>query len=126
MSKAPAHILVIDDNEDILFMLKAMLQFKGYKVSMKETAADLESSVRELLPDIILMDMLLSGSDGREVCKYMKSIKAFSNIPIVMISAHPQAKTECLNAGADAFLAKPFEMNDLFDTVTNALATVTQ
>ena len=59
------HLLVIDDNEDILFMLQAMLQHKGYKVSIKENTNDIEMYIKEISPDIILMDMLLSGADGR-------------------------------------------------------------
>ena len=114
------HILVIDDNEDILFMLQAMLQHTGYKVSIKENTHGIEIVVKELCPDIILMDMLLSGTDGREVCRHIKSIEAFSHIPVIMLSAHPQAKAECFAAGADYFLEKPFEMEDLFKMVGNA------
>ena len=114
------HILVIDDNEDILFMLQAMLQHTGYKVSIKENTNGIEIAIKELCPDMILMDMLLSGTDGREVCRHIKSIEAFSHIPVIMLSAHPQAKAECLAAGADYFLEKPFEMDDLFKMVGDA------
>lgn len=111
------HLLVIDDNEDILFMLQAMLQHKGYKVSIKENTNDIEMYIKEISPDIILMDMLLSGADGREICRHIKSIDSFSPIPIIMLSAHPQARTECLAAGANYFLEKPFEMEELFQVV---------
>ena len=122
MSTENPHILVIDDNEDLLFMLRAMLSLKGYKISVKDNIDDIESSVKALAPDVILMDMLLSGADGREVCKQLKSNPAFAGIPIIMISAHSHAKEECLEAGANFFLDKPFEMDDLFETVSNALA----
>jgi DNA-binding response OmpR family regulator len=114
------HILVIDDNQDILFMLRAMLQHRGYHVSIKEDTNELDSLIETTSPYVILMDMLLSGADGREICKHLKSIQKFSGIPVIMLSAHPQAKTECLAAGADFFLEKPFEMNDLFSVVDNA------
>ena len=114
------HLLVIDDNEDILFMLQAMLQHKGYKVSIKENTQGIEVYIKELSPDIILMDMLLSGADGREICRHIKSIESFSHIPVIMLSAHPQARTECLAAGANYFLEKPFEMEDLFQVVGHA------
>ena len=115
-----AHILIIDDNEDILFMMQAMLQHKGYKVSIKANTDNLEASVEKLSPDIILMDMLLSGADGREVCKQLKKDPDFSNIPVIMLSAHPHARVECLQAGADYFVEKPFEMNDLLKVVAIA------
>ena len=114
-------VLVIDDNEDILFMLKAMLQLKGYKVFAKETAANIESYIEELAPDVIVMDMLLSGMDGSEVCKQLKANSAISSIPVVMISALPTAKNICLEAGADFFVGKPFEMRDMFDAISEAL-----
>jgi CheY-like chemotaxis protein len=114
-------VLVIDDNEDILFMLKAMLQLKEYKVYTKDTAENVESYIEELMPDVILMDMLLSGIDGREVCKKIKTIDAIAHIPVVMISALPNAKDMCLEAGANYFVGKPFEMVDLYYAVSDAL-----
>jgi DNA-binding response OmpR family regulator len=115
------HILIIDDNEDILFMLKAMLKHKGYRVSIKETPENIESYIKEITPDIILMDMLLSGADGREICMRIKSDPALTHIPVIMISAHPHAKKECIEAGANSFLDKPFEMNGLFNTIESLL-----
>ncbi|HTB51807.1 MAG TPA: response regulator [Ferruginibacter sp.] len=115
-------ILVIDDNEDILFMLKAMLQLKEYKVFTKETADNIESYIQELMPDVILMDMLLSGIDGCEVCRKIKSIRAIAAIPVIMMSALPEAKALCVEAGANYFVGKPFEMADLFNAVFIALS----
>jgi DNA-binding response OmpR family regulator len=115
-----AHVLVIDDNVDILFMLKAMLSMKGFRVSVKENGDDIESSIKNLTPDVILMDMLLSGADGRELCKKIKASPVYSKIPIIMISAHPQAEEACLEAGADYFLEKPFDMYEILDMVSNA------
>jgi CheY-like chemotaxis protein len=120
MTTDQLHILVIDDNEDILFMLQAMLQYKGYKIYTKDNTNQLEQNIAELSPDIILMDMLLSGADGREICRQLKSNEQFASIPIIMLSAHPHARTECLAAGANYFVEKPFEMNDLFQVVEAA------
>ena len=122
MSAKNLHILVIDDNEDILFMLQAMLKLKEYKVSIKDNIENLESDIEAMSPEIILMDMLLCGADGREICKRLKANLNFSNIPIVMISAHPQAKAECLRAGANYFLEKPFDMKDLYHAVSTVLS----
>jgi CheY-like chemotaxis protein len=117
----PAHVLIIDDNADILFMLKAMLSMKGYTVFTKENTDDLENELKSIAPKVIIMDMLLSGSDGREVCKSLKTDPLFSHIPIIMISAHPQAKEACLAAGANHFLEKPFDMYDVLDLVAGAV-----
>lgn len=118
------HILVIDDNEDVLFMIKIMLEMKGYMVTPKDNPENIELFIETTLPDLILMDMLLSGADGRQVCKKIKSNELISKLPVIMISALPDAEASCIDAGANYFLGKPFEMNDLFTTIDNALSTV--
>ena len=116
------NVLVIDDNEDILLMLKAMLQYHGFHVSIKENAIEVSSFIERLLPDVIVMDMLLSGADGREVCKEIKNNPAIATIPVIMISALPEAGESCMNAGANYFIGKPFEMKEIVQTVSLALA----
>jgi len=112
MAQEDYNILVIDDNEDILFMLKSMLKYKGYRVSIKENVENIESRIEALSPDIILMDMLLSGIDGCDICKQIRKDVSLI-IPIIMISVYPNAEKKCLEAGANGFLCKPFEMNNL-------------
>jgi CheY-like chemotaxis protein len=120
MNKEFIHLLVIDDNEDLLFVLKAMLQFTGYKVSTRGNVDNLEHFIEQLSPDIILMDMILAGADGCELCRQIKGSDRISYIPIIMLSAMPQAEETCRAAGADHFIAKPFEMDHLLQTVSIA------
>lgn len=114
-------IMIIDDNDDIVTMLKAMLEMKDYKVFAKMNITDLENSITKVSPDLIIMDMLLAGADGREICKILKKDTRFTVIPVLMISAHPNAEDDCLNAGANTFLAKPFDMQDFFVAVEKSL-----
>ncbi|NJN27040.1 MAG: response regulator [Cyclobacteriaceae bacterium] len=111
------HVLIIDDNEDILFMLKTMLKMKGYEVSVLGRIDNILEDLRQTSPDLILMDMLLAGADGREVCKLVKANPDFMATPIIMISAHPSARKKCLESGADFFIEKPFEMEDLLNAI---------
>ena len=124
MANKDFHVLVIDDNEDILFMIKTMLEMRGYEVTAKDNPENIESIIEAVKPDVILMDMLLSGSDGREICRNLKQNHLFAHIPIIMISALPDADISCKDAGSDFCLGKPFEMNDLFQTITNALSLI--
>ncbi|HEY5371743.1 MAG TPA: response regulator [Hanamia sp.] len=110
-------IMIIDDNEDIVTMTKAMLEMRGYEVSVKMNIVDLENAITQVSPDLIIMDMLLAGADGREICSNLKKDSRFTSIPVLMISAHPNAEDECLQAGANTFLGKPFEMQDFFNAV---------
>ena len=109
------HILIIDDNKDLLMMLTAMLKTKGYQISVCETPENIVALIKEVKPDIILMDMLLSGADGRELCKEIKADEAVASIPLLMLSAYPQAVHDCMAAGADAFIEKPFDMKALLE-----------
>lgn len=111
-------VLMIDDNADLLMMLTAVLKTKGYAITVSESADNVIDLIREVKPDIILMDMLLSGADGREICRSIKADPSTATVPLVMLSAYPQAITDCLAAGADAFIEKPFDMKVLLDTLS--------
>lgn len=121
MSTNIKKVIIIDDNEDIVAMLKTMLEMKGYNVYIKMNVTGLEDSISKIMPDLIIMDMLLSSVDGRTVCKSLKGDKRFESIPVLMISAHPTAEEKCLDAGADLYLAKPFDMKDFFSTVEKGM-----
>src|SRR6185369_8542417 len=73
--------------------------------------------VQEFVPEVILLDVLISGTDGRQICQNLKNNQSTSSIPIIMISAHPSAEKELAKYGADVFLSKPFETNDLIKKI---------
>ncbi|GJM27932.1 MAG: hypothetical protein DHS20C17_05670 [Cyclobacteriaceae bacterium] len=115
------HVLIIEDNKDLLTMLNLMLERNAYTVSIKRDITDLESTISALSPDVILMDMLLADADGSAICKNLKQDKRYSKIPIVMTSALPSARARCLQAGADQFIGKPFDMEDLLEILSKAI-----
>ncbi len=124
MAPAP-YILVVDDDVDILGAIEAMLEDVGYAVKTTEKAdyAEALPDGNGGLPNLIILDVLLSGKDGRLICRKLKSQPETRHIPIVMISAHPDAAQSVAEVGADAFLAKPFDIDDLLDIVATLLAT---
>lgn len=110
-------ILVIDDDEGILEGFRAILESAGYEV---ETSPDVEVLLnlsKDAVPDLILLDVLLSGTDGREICKQLKRQKKTKYIPLIMVSAAPGIEKTVKEAGANDFLAKPFEMENLLKKV---------
>jgi DNA-binding response OmpR family regulator len=111
------HILILDDDPDICTMIKMVLEYHGFNA----IDVDNEEQANKILStqhiDLIIMDMLLSGIDGTDVCRRIKSDPGKSAIPILMFSAHPTAKETCIAAGADDFIPKPFEMNELISRV---------
>jgi DNA-binding response OmpR family regulator len=120
----PTDIIVVDDNRDISVMLKSVLEFSGYTVATCPGREQLLVLLQVYNPQLILMDMMLGDTDGRDICRELKGHTHTVDIPILMISAHPDACESCKAAGANAFLEKPFEMDELLD-MTRLLLTKT-
>ena len=117
MSKEKIDVLVIDDDADICIMVAAILKFAGYKVQQVSSVDKLPAFFEKAEPRLILMDMLLSGNDGRDVCRKLKADDEHQGITVIMMSAHPDAEKSCRDAGADDFLAKPFDIDNFLAKV---------
>jgi len=108
-------ILIVDDEEQILLLLKTILNVYGYDsievLSPKETFA----KVKAERPDLIILDIAMPEMDGYQVCKQIKSDPSSKNIPVVMITALAleQDRKYALEAGADGFILKPFDPRDV-------------
>ncbi|SRR5579885_816827 len=116
------HIIVVDDDLDILEAISLMLEDAGYMVMTNSKGDFIEHLDANDLPDMIILDMLLSGSDGRDIARRLKAQENTKHIPIIMLSAHPKAEQEAQTSGADDFLSKPFEMDELLDRVARFTA----
>jgi DNA-binding response OmpR family regulator len=121
MQRAQKKILVIDDELDILEFLQELLEQEDYTVVTIDKAEYGEKLYDGGLPDLILLDVLLSGKDGREIVKHLKSQEETRHIPVIMFSAHPSAEETTRAAGADDFVAKPFEFDELLEKVAHYL-----
>src|SRR4051794_35215588 len=112
-------ILVVDDDPDVLEAIRFLLEDEGYRVQTSEKGEYAENlhDGNGGLPDLIILDGLLSGKDGRTICRALKNRADTLHIPIIMISAHPDAEAAAYGVGADHFLAKPFDMFHLIGLV---------
>ncbi|MBN2070388.1 MAG: response regulator transcription factor [Candidatus Krumholzibacteriota bacterium] len=104
------HILVVDDEEDILELVAYNLELNGYKVTRVDTGEDTVRVAREISPDLVLLDLMLPGIDGLEVCRILKHDDATSTIPVVMLTARGDESdiVSGLELGADDYIVKPF------------------
>jgi DNA-binding response OmpR family regulator len=118
-NKSIHKILVVDDDPDISMMLKLMLEYKGYSVTILDKAEDTIKALREDTISMVIIDMLLSGVSGTDICKEIRENYNTAGFPVLMISAHPNAKEICLEAGADDFISKPFDMHDILFKIGN-------
>lgn len=114
---AKKRVLLIDDDEGIIEAVRAILEYAGYEVVDLSTDNHLIKTVADLKPQIILLDLLLSGKDGRQIAQELKKDAQTKQIPIIMLSAHPTAEAASKEGGADGFLAKPFDMNELLQKI---------
>jgi DNA-binding response OmpR family regulator len=121
MQSTPKRIFIVDDEQDILEFLQVILEEEGYSVVTSDKGEFLEQLHNGVLPHLILLDVLLSGKDGREIVKYLKSQEETKSIPVIMFSAHPSAEKTSRQAGADDFLAKPFNIDDLLAKIAHYL-----
>lgn len=111
----PIRILVVDDEKNILDIIKFNLEVEGYEIVTSMDGEDALRRVGELKPDLILCDIMMPELDGLEVCRRLKSDGRTNQIPVVMLSAKTQAqdKVSSIEAGADDFITKPFDFSDL-------------
>ena len=107
---AKESILVVDDEEDILELVRYNLTKEGYRVTGVATGEDALRSARSESPDLVLLDLMLPGVDGLQVCKLLRSDKRTSRIPIVMLTAKGEEADVVtgLELGADDYITKPF------------------
>jgi DNA-binding response OmpR family regulator len=116
-------IYVIDDDNDMLTVVKSLLTKKGFDVLTFNNWEAAKTSMKNYEPQLILLDVFLSGIDGLDVCQKLKSSPFTKQIPIVLFSAFPRIAERAINDyGADDFIAKPFEVNDLVKKVHAVLS----
>ena len=116
-------VLVIDDDKDLLDIIQSLLTKRGFDVETDDNWQDGFEKIREIQPQIILLDVFLSGIDGLDICKQLKTHPFTSHIPIIIFSAYPRiAESVIYEYGADDFIAKPFEVGDLIKKVHSVLA----
>ncbi len=108
MSKA--NILVVDDEEDIRELVQLHLDREGYRVLTCETGEQALAMARSKTPDLVVLDLMLPGMDGLEVCKRLKADSALQQIPVVMLTAKGEESdiVAGLELGADDYITKPF------------------
>jgi DNA-binding response OmpR family regulator len=110
-------ILVVDDDEAITDSLSLILEAEGFSVATTTKGEETFMAINTFKPDLILLDVLLSGNDGRHICRQLKKTLPTRHIPVIMISAHPSALEDYSDCGAQNFLAKPFELNRLLSLI---------
>ncbi len=115
-----SRVLVVEDEVNIADFIRRGLIYKGYEVDVAHTGEQALASARDHLPDIVVLDLMLPDMDGIEVCR---RLRAADDVPIIMLTARDAVsdKVEGLESGADDYMTKPFEFEELLARIKAAL-----
>lgn len=116
-------ILIVDDEEDILKVLKFRLEANNYEVLSASDGQEGLTKARTEKPDLMILDLMLPKLDGYKVCRMLKFDETYKTIPIIMFTARAQKEDEGLGKemGADAYITKPFEPEVLLEKIRELL-----
>ena len=114
-------ILIVDDSKDILEGMRMFLELKKYTVQTLINAKNIYGEIAEFNPDILILDIYLSGIDGRELCKELKESKETNHLKIILFSAATNALEDFQSYGADACLEKPFGLEEISNKIEAVL-----
>lgn len=114
------HIILTDDDPGVQDAFRTALERAGYTVTVFTNGSPLLDSAFDV-PDVFLLDKQLSGVDGLDVCRHLKSQSATANVPVIMMSATQHVDALARQAGADAFLEKPFRMKEMLAIIERCI-----
>jgi DNA-binding response OmpR family regulator len=108
-------ILAIEDDPRVLAVLKKRLEFSGYEVVTAQDGTDGYRKARAESPDLIILDLILPGLNGYQICAMLKRDQNYRDIPVLMLTARSQERDieEGMRVGADAYMIKPYDPNVL-------------
>lgn len=112
-------VLIVDDNRDILWVVEVILKRYGFEVMTTLKGEEVLEKTKSFSPQLILLDVFLSGVDGIDICNALKSTPETKNIPVIMISAHTNFKEVKKFCRADDFMTKPFDANELVKKINH-------
>lgn len=111
-------ILAVDDDKDILEVLQFILEDSGFEVDALSDGAHIIDKIEQSKPDLILLDIMLRDLDGRDLCRDIKTNAHTSHIPVILLSATQDINFLKHQIGCpDAFVAKPFDIEQLLDAI---------
>lgn len=117
-----AKVLIVDDEPNIVISLQFLMKKGGFETSVARDGDGALLEVERFRPDLVLLDVMMPGRDGYEVCQQLRS-SGWNDLKIVMLTAKGREAevTKGLAVGADAYVTKPFSTSELVETVTRLL-----
>jgi len=114
-----SHVLIVDDEPDILFMIRMILRSEGYDVVSASGVEEARAELSEADPALVLLDLRLGDGEGWDVLRDLREAGRLEHVPVVILSAHatPSTIRRALDEGASGYVTKPFVTSELIGTV---------
>ncbi|RZJ39253.1 MAG: response regulator [Chryseobacterium sp.] len=114
-------IMICDDDLGILEVLEMMLELEGFQVYTESNSTNLMQQIRQNTPDLLLMDLWMPVLSGDQLLKTIRTSPELTSLPVIILSASVDGNQIAQNAGANAFVPKPFNMDDIISVVKSTL-----
>ena len=121
ISQMQGRILVVEDDKMLRQTIELLLSYKGYIVKTRSTGRNLIKTVAEFSPGLILLDIILDGLNGRDLCRELKSHELYHHIPIIVMSANDDVYNSICADGANDVILKPFDERTLLSRIERQL-----
>lgn len=116
----PKKILVLDDDDAVVDVLEAALEYANFTVR-RGKESDIFEEIKDFNPDLVLIDYILEGINGGEICHQIKHNSQTCEVPVILISAYPKVLLSLGDYGCNAFIAKPFDLDELITQINRCI-----
>lgn len=114
-------IHVLEDDSDIRYIIEYLLKDEGYELTLSSSLSELKSKIRDGIPDLFIIDVMLPDGNGIEICDDLKNDIFTKHIPVIVMSANPRSKQMSTQACADDYISKPFDLDDVLTRINRIL-----
>jgi DNA-binding response OmpR family regulator len=114
-------VLVLDNDEGVLDVMREALNYEGFDVKIIEETDNIFSVIDGYDPDLVILDYILSGVNGGEICHLIKANPKTTDLPVMIMSAYPKVIKSLGGYGCDDFIAKPFDLDDITNRIKNLI-----
>ncbi|KLT64190.1 MULTISPECIES: response regulator transcription factor [Pedobacter] len=115
MEKKRIHIL--EDDQEIRNVIQILLEEEGFELQLSSSFAELKQNIQDAMPDLFLLDVMLPDGNGAEICEDLKTDIFTKHIPIIVMSAQNNSEQKAIDAFADDYISKPFDIYDVLDRI---------
>jgi two-component system phosphate regulon response regulator PhoB len=115
MEKKRIHIL--EDDQEIRNVIEILLKEEGFELQLSSSFSELKKNIQDAMPDLFLLDVMLPDGNGAEICEDLKTDIFTKHIPIIVMSAQNNSEQKAIDAFADDYISKPFDIYDVLERI---------